>query len=279
MDTESAFAEITDDITNGRKDQAVQKVMDLVSTDTSAFTLIKSISFLKVMNESNRIDEVIDILLSSLPDDQESRVQIAGALNGLEMPRIAYGILKEMPVSDAILRLSSVCLFDMEEYESALEKLNQIDSMNINDRILLCSTLSSLGEHTDAVCDAEKLLSEFPDVYDVRASYIGTLMLAGKNKDVVKYARAALKEKTADANALAAYAMRISGNIKAAAGYASRAIQMDNSNIPAMETLGLCLAEKGEIDKAKIIAGAINELSPGNKAAVNIISYCNAFLK
>lgn len=277
MDTESVFADITNDITNGRKDDAVHKVMDLISEDSSPYTLIKSISFLKVMNESESIDKVVDVLLSSLPEDQESKIQIAGALNGLEMPNIAFGILKNMPSSDSILRLSAVCLFDMEEYEFALDKLNQISSMEVNDRILLSSTLSSLGEHSEAISNAESLLAQYPDQYDVRSSYIGTLMVAGKNKEVLKYARAALKEKTADANSLAAYAMRISGNTKAAAGYASRAIQMDHSHIPAMETLGLCLAEKGEYDKAKIIAGAINEISPGNKAAVNIIGYCNTF--
>ena len=36
----------------------------------------------------------------------------------------------------------------------------------------------------------------------------------------------------------------------------------------------ICLAEKGEYDKARIVAGAINEVSPGNKAALNIISFC-----
>ena len=41
-----------------------------------------------------------------------------------------------------------------------------------------------------------------------------------------------------------------------------------------METLGICLADKGEYDKARIVAGAINEKSPGDKAALNVLSYC-----
>ncbi len=42
-----------------------------------------------------------------------------------------------------------------------------------------------------------------------------------------------------------------------------------------METLGICLAMKGEYQKAKITAGAINEISPGNKAVINILAYCD----
>lgn len=275
MDTESAFAEITKDITDGNTDCIGRKVLDIVSEDKTPFTLIKSISLLKVVNDFESINAVVDILLSSLPEDEETKLQIVTALNGLEMPTIAYGILKNMPKNDSVNRLSATCLFDMEEYESALDKLNNIEVMETADRILLTSVLSSLGEHVEAISNAEKLLSENPKAYDVCSSYVGALMLAGRNKDVVKYARAALKDKTADANALAAFAMRVSGNIKAAAGYASRALQIDHTHIGAMETLGLCLVEKGEYDKAKIIAGAINEISPGNKAAVNIISYCN----
>ena len=275
MDTESAFAEITKDITDGNTDCIGRKVLDIVSEDKTPFTLIKSISLLKVVNDFESIHIVVDTLLSSLPEDEETKMQIAAALNGLEMPTVAYGILKNMSKNDSVNRLSAICLFDMEEYESALDKLNSIETMETADRILLTSVLSSLGEHSEAISNAEKLLGENPKSYDVRSSYVGALMLAGRNKDVVKYARAALKDKTADSNALAAFAMRVSGNIKAAAGYASRAIQMDPTHIGAMETLGLCLVEKGEYDKAKIIAGAINEISPGNKAAVNIISYCN----
>ncbi len=275
MDTESAFAEITKDITDGNTDCIGRKVLDIVSEDKTPFTLIKSISLLKVVNDFESIHIVVDTLLSSLPEDEETKMQIAAALNGLEMPTVAYGILKNMSKNDSVNRLSAICLFDMEEYESALDKLNSIETMETADRILLTSVLSSLGEHSEAISNAEKLLGENPKSYDVRSSYVGALMLAGRNKDVVKYARAALKDKTADSNALAAFAMRVSGNIKAAAGYASRAIQMDPAHIGAMETLGLCLVEKGEYDKAKIIAGAINEISPGNKAAVNIISYCN----
>ena len=134
---------------------------------------------------------------------------------------------------------------------------------------------SSLGEHSAANKIAESLIGEFPKEYVVMRCYVTALILAGRDKEAVKFVRSCLKDKSADSNAIAAYVMRITGNIKAAAGYATRAIQIDNGHVGAMETLGICLAEKGEIDKARIVAGAINEKSPGDKAALNVLSYCD----
>ena len=98
--------------------------------------------------------------------------------------------------------------------------------------------------------------------------------MGGRTKDVSKYIRDGVKDKSADSYAVAAYVLRIQGNIKAAGGYASRAVTLNNEHIGAMETLGICLALKNEYDKAKIVAGAINELSPGDKAAISVLSYC-----
>jgi Flp pilus assembly protein TadD len=139
---------------------------------------------------------------------------------------------------------------------------------------MLTTILSSLGEHKKSNEEALALLNENPKDYDTRISYVKSLMMGGRNKDALKYAREGLKDKSADSNAVAAYVLRVQGNIKAAGGYASRAVQIDNQHIGGMETLGICLALKEEYEKARIVAGAINEISPGDKAAINILSYC-----
>jgi Flp pilus assembly protein TadD len=122
--------------------------------------------------------------------------------------------------------------------------------------------------------EAAALLKENPADYDTRISYVQSLIMGGRSRDAIKYAREGLKDKSADSNAVAAYVMRILGNVKAAGGYASRAVKLDQQHIGGMETLGICLALKEEYDKARIVAGAINEISPGDKAAINILSYC-----
>ncbi len=139
---------------------------------------------------------------------------------------------------------------------------------------MLTEIHSALGMHQNAIEIATGLLSKFPNNYQVRRAYVSALILAGRDKDAARYARAAVKDKTADSNAIAAYVLRVAGNYKAAAGYAIRALNIDGEHIGAMETLGICLATTGEYNKARIVAGAINERSPGDKAALNVLSYC-----
>ena len=163
---------------------------------------------------------------------------------------------------------------DLDEYEDALDTVGRIQEITPFDRVMLTEIHSALGQHAKAIEIATGLLSEYPQNYQVRRAYVSSLILGGRDKEAGKYARSCLKDKTADSNAIAAYVLRIAGNYKAAAGYATRAINIDNGHIGAMETLGICLAEKGEYDKARIVAGAINEKSPGDKAALNVLSYC-----
>jgi hypothetical protein len=97
----------------------------------------------------------------------------------------------------------------------------------------------------------------------------------GRNKDAIKTARKYLKEdKDADSLALAAYVMRINGRMMAAANFAHRAIAKDHTHKGALETMAFCLIEKSKFIEAKVFAGAINERSPGDPAAIRILDAC-----
>lgn len=275
MDIDAAFNAIRSDMAAGHTKEVGHKVMAIAEATDDSFTLIKCMSLLKVVNDDNTMTELLRKIMETLGDDTQRRIEIAGALRGLDYPMQAYDILKTMEQTDAIMRMSSLCLMELDEYEMALGLTQKISNPTIGDRIMLAEIQSALGEHTMAVNTATELLAGFPREYEVMRCYVSTLILGGREKDAMKYGRMVLKDKTADANAIAAYVMRVLGNVKAAGGYATRAIQLDNKHIGAMETLGICLAQKGEYDKARIVAGAINEASPGNKAALNIISYCD----
>lgn len=218
---------------------------------------------------------IVEKTVSLATGDDNVRAEIAGALRGLDFPMQAREILKGMEQTDATIRMSALCLMDLDEYELALSEIETIKVPTARDRVMLTETYSALGEHAKSIATATQLLESLPKEYEVMRCYVSALILGGHDKDAVKYVRTVLKDKTADANAIAAYVMRVTGNIKAAGGYATRAIQLDNRHVGAMETLGICLAEKEEFDKARIIAGAINEVSPGNKAALNVLSYCD----
>lgn len=275
MDADAAFDEIRKDIAEGRTGTVGEKAAALAESDRDPFTVIKCLSLLRVVNDRETSRRLLSLLDERMPEDARDRIEIAGALRGLDYPAIAYSILRELPQDDSIRRMSAMCQMDLEEYETALDIIQQIEDPKPFDRVMLTETYSALGEHTKAVETARELLSRHPDEFEVQRCYASALVLAGMDKEAVRFVRAQLKDKSADANALAAFVMRVTGNTKAAAGYATRAIKLDQKNVSAMETLGICLAEKGEYDKARIVAGAINEVSPGNRAALNVLSYCD----
>ncbi|MBQ7621466.1 MAG: hypothetical protein IJV02_03530 [Candidatus Methanomethylophilaceae archaeon] len=272
MSNDEILKTISADITAGRTEGVSAKLLSVAESTEDPYEILKCMSILKLVpndgTESKIATRLVDIA------DGSNRLEIAKALYNLDCPYFSLKIIQDLDETDETHRLECHCLYDMEEYESALDEYKEIKDPCINDRILLTSIFSSLGEQKKAVEESESLLNEYPNDYDVRISYIQALVMGGKNKEAMKYARSGLKDKSADSNAVAAYALRIQGNIKAAGGYASRAVQLNNEHIGGMETLGICLALKEEYDKARIVAGAINEISPGDKAAINILSYC-----
>jgi len=272
MSNDDALQGISADIAAGRKDGLSDRILAVAQSTEDPFDILKLMSLLKLLPHDSVESKVAEIVVSKA--DSSNGLSLANGLYNLGCHVQASDILRKLEPSDQVERLRCKCLCDMEEYEYALEVYNLIKEPVINDKVLKCRLLSAVGEHKKAIAASEELLSEFPKDYDVRVTYARALMMGGHNKEALKYAREGLKEKTADANAVAAYVLWVQGNIKAAGGYASRAVQMDNTHIGAMGVLGICLALKGEYEKAKITAGAINELSPGNRIAIEVLSYC-----
>jgi len=272
MSNDALFQSISADIAAGKVEGVSAKLLSAAESTDDPFEVIKCMSILKLVPNEGTETKLANKLVEMA--DEKNGLDIAKALYNLDCPYFSLKILEKVPESDEIVRLRCHCLCDMEEFESALDMYKKIKVQCINDRIMLTSVLSSLGEHKRSMEEASALLAENPKDYDTRIAYVKSLMMGGKNKEALLYARSGLKDKTADSNAVAAYVLRIQGNIKAAGGYASRAVQINNQHIGGMESLGICLALKGEYEKARIVAGAINEISPGDKAAINVLSYC-----
>jgi len=269
---EALFSQIRKDLAENRFDGMTVRISQLAETTDDPIDLLTCMSLLKVISDdgtSSRIaNRIVDLL------DEDNGIDVCAALRSLDCPTFALAGLRKLHSSDEMLRIKRDCLMDMDENEAALATQTEIVSRIKEDEIHLTEILSDVGEHGKAIKSATELLSQYPKDYDVRICYVSALLLGGHDKEAQKYVRDGVKDKTADSNAVAAYVLRVLGNIKAAGGYASRAVQLDNNHIGAMETLGICLALKCEYDKAKIVAGAINEISPGNKAAINILAYC-----
>jgi len=272
MSDDPVLDSISADIASGNTAGLSAKLLSIIESSDDPYHILKCMSMLKLVpqdgSESKACGRLLDV---TKPED---RLPVAKALLNLECPYFSYQMLEGSTNSDQVCRVRCQSLYELEEYESALEEYGNISSPVFNDRILLSKIQSSLGEHRASIETAESLLKDAPNDYDVRIAYVNSLIMGGREKDAIKYSRDRLKDKSADSNAVIAYVLRIQGNVNAAGGYASRAVKLDNQHIGAMETLGICLAQKGEIDKARIVAGAINEISPGDRAAINVLSYC-----
>lgn len=271
MDADAEFEAVRRDIAEGRLSEATAKIGSIAESADDPLLVIKCISLQKAVGGDVR--KLVDRLPALTGKDPDSDYQVAAALLSLGFPSEAYR-LTAREGSDRFLSLSARCLLDMGDSRSALEAVDKMESPSLQDRCLRSEALSAVGDHEAAVSEARRLLIEHPSDYGVQVRYVSALLSAGRKKEALKHVRDGLKDKTADANALAGYVMWVSGNVKSAGAYASRAVQSDPKHIGAMEVLGLCLAEKGETSKARIVAGAINEASPGDKAAVRIVSYC-----
>ncbi len=114
MDTESAFEDIRKDIIEGRGPLVGPKIVDIAEVNGDPMTRIKCLSLLKVVKDDTASKKILCMLLMDLPEDRMLLVQIAEALRGLEYPSSALSILKDMEQDDPILRMSALCLLDLE---------------------------------------------------------------------------------------------------------------------------------------------------------------------
>jgi hypothetical protein len=83
-----------------------------------------------------------------------------------------------------------------------------------------------------------------------------------------------MKQKDADGYALMAFYSWLNGNSTACGAFSSKALQLSERHIGALETFGYGAVDKGAIWEAKVAAGAINEAEPGNPAVFRILAMC-----
>ncbi|MCL2786176.1 MAG: hypothetical protein FWD81_03010 [Methanomassiliicoccaceae archaeon] len=272
MDTEKAFSVIQEHIKNKEYDRVRPLVDEIVASAGDTRTLLKSASLLKVVEDEDGCQRILDRVVAAKHGD---KLSVSMSLRGLGRADDAYALIMNEPDNDEVLHEKAASLLMMDEGEEALSKLRRITSMTVSRRILLCEALCSLGEFKEAYDIAVKMTDDEKGSYVSLVNLCSTMILMGKNKDAIKTARQHLKEgKDADSLALAAYVMRINGRIPAAANYAHRALTIDHKHKGALETMAYCLIEKEKFIEAKIMAGAINEGDPGDPAAVRILDAC-----
>jgi len=276
MDIEKAFEKIKAHISVAEYAKVRPIIDAIVTSVTDVPTLLKCASLLKVVDDEEGCQDILDGIAERSFATAEERFAAASALRGLGRPDDGYGMIKDDEETEPVLREKARMLMMTDEAEIALSKIKKIKEMTSEDRILMTEILCSLGEFKDAHEVASQLVKDEDASYASLVNLCNTLILMGRNKDAVKTARQYLKEDKKDVNslALAAYVMRINGKIPAAAGFAHRAITADHTHIGALETMAFCLIERSRFIEAKVMAGAINEKRPGDPAAIRILDAC-----
>ena len=277
MDVEKAFENIRDNIKNENY-PAVRPEIDsiMASCGDDVDTILKCASLLKTIDDEDGCQSLVDKALNAVPEDGSEDFDVALAVRGLGRPAEAYRLIKRFRDDpDKVSEVARTMLL-ADEAEEALELVKGIEYPSIQDRLLLCDILCSLGEFNDALKEAEGIVDDDKASYRSIVNICTVMMKMGKDKEAVKLAKSHLKEdkKNPDSLALGAYVMWINGKIPAAANYANRALHLDYSHVGALEVMAMCFVEKGKYTQAKLFAGAINEKEPGSPAVIRILDAC-----
>ena len=274
MDNNEALQAIRQNIRDEKNDIAAIQIMDLASKNQDdPMILLTCCSMLRTIGNYKDFPGVLSVLMSHIPSEEKSKYEVATGLIGLGCLKDAGTILDELEDSDRVLRARAAVMHGTDRDEEALETLGKMGNLEEIDRVLKVQVLGSLGRHDEAIAEAEDILKG-SDTYRAGRCYISALVLADRVKDAAKYAKERMKAKNADGYALMAYYQWLNGNSTASGAFSSKALQQDGHHIGALETIGYSFCDKGTYWEAKVAAGAINEIEPGNPAVFRILAMC-----
>ncbi len=277
MDKEQAFKEVQRNIGTGNKMAASQQVMQIAFNHRDEpMTLLKCASLLKVIEDDENMNAILEMIVNDLPSDENSRIELVKGLKGLGRFEEADIALEDLAITDDIQRERMSVSYGLMDYNATIDSYELIQEPTLDDEIVMIDALCSLNSFKEADEESRRLFDESPSDFYVQRCRCSVLLRWGHSKEAEAFVKGILKndKSSADANALAAYFMWMNGKISAAGGYATKAVKTDPKHIGAMETLAFCLIEKGKIDEAKIVAGAINEQAPGHQSIVRILDMC-----
>lgn len=275
MDAEAVYSSIVEDIKDDRIDQVLPKVEAILAeSNGDPMEYVKCASLLKSIGKEDECQGILDRLCDDLPEDEEARQHVAVALRNLGRADDAYDIITELAHPDPYEL--AMCMHAVGEDESALSVIRENSLSDTDSRVLLCDCLGAVGEHSEARREADALFEDVGVNYATVVNLVNVMVRGGDPKGATKFVKELMKheKKSLDLMAANAHLMLITGKVPAAVNFSVRVVNTDGTHLGALETLGMCHAEKGSFKNARIIAGRINELEPGNPASVRIIDAC-----
>lgn len=275
MDKEQVLKSIQVNIRDGKDQLASTQIMELANYfSDDVFTLLTCSSLLKTIGDDKGSSDIVERILKAVGTN--NRVEVSKGFRSIGYPKAAREVLSNTEENDEVIRGMMGASFDLRDHSEVQRLYEKLEIPTITDSIMMVESLSASKEHSKAEAIATGLLKEASDDVNVQKCYCSVLVAGGRNKDAEKFVKDNLKKNKAspDANALAAYYLWIEGKTTSAGAYATKAVKADPKHIMAMEILAYCLVDKGKVNEAKIVAGAINESDPGNPAVVRILDMC-----
>jgi len=274
MDMKEALDGIRQNIRDEKYDIAEPQIMELASQNQGdPLILLTCASMLRTIGDEDDFPGVLSVLMSHIPTDEDVQYDVASGLIGLGCLKEAGSLLKDLKSSDRVCRARAAVYHGLNRDADALNEIEAMNDMQDIDHVLRVQVLGSIGKNDEAIAEAEALLKNHQDYRSGRC-YISALVLADRTKDAAKFAKEQLKTKTADGYALMAYYEWLNGNSTAAGAFSSKCLGLEEHHIGALETIGYSFADKKSYWEAKVAAGAINELEPGNPAVFRILAMC-----
>lgn len=274
MDNNEALQAIRQNIRDEKNDVAAIQIMDLASKNQGdPMILLTCCSMLRTIGNDKDFPGVLSVLMSHIPSDEKSRYEVATGLIGLGCLREAGRILEDLGDSDRVLRARAAVMHGTDRDAEALSALGKMGELGEIDRVLKVQVLGSMGRHDEAIAEAEDILKG-SESYRAGRCYISALVFVDRTKDAARYAKDRMRSKDADGYALMAYYQWLNGNSTASGAFSSKALKLDGRHIGALETIGYSFCDKGTYWEAKVAAGAINEIEPGNPAVFRILAMC-----
>ena len=167
MDTEAAFESIKNNIKDEKYDMVLPEVKEIVSqSGGDVQILFKCASLLKVVEEEDYCQEILDDIMDSLPEDEEKRMGIAIALRGLGRADDALEIMESFKTYVPDPYELALSMYAAEEYESALSTLDESGRDDQKSMILMTDILCAVGETQKAMEVADKTIYYYGSSYD-----------------------------------------------------------------------------------------------------------------
>ena len=176
MDAESTFKEISEYIKNEKNDEASELTRDLAASTDDISIMLKCASLLKVIEDEEGCQDIIDDVLDKVEDDDPRNFDIGLSIRALGRAEDAFGLMKCYRTDDDRIPEVARTLMLIDESEEALSMMTKRGCKSIDDRILLCDILCSLGEFAKAQHEAEDIVKENGASYKPLLNLVTVLM-------------------------------------------------------------------------------------------------------